>query len=104
VDQVFGCHLWSFGKVGEVGARLGAMMAASDKFTIDVIGKGGHGAAPQSTIDSIVVASHVVTALQTVVSRSKDPLEAGVLTYVAIVHSVRTRSSLDTCAGPAARP
>jgi amidohydrolase len=85
VDAVFGAHLWSFGKVGEVGARHGAMMAASDKFSIDVIGKGGHGAAPQSTVDAIVVASHLVTALQTVVSRSKDPLEAGVLT-VGMMH------------------
>ncbi len=46
-------------------------MAASDKFTIDVIGKGGHGAVPQGTVDAIVEAAAVVTALQTIVSRNK---------------------------------
>ena len=56
------------------------MMAGSDKFEIVVRGKGGHGAAPQSTVDAVVVAASVVTALQTVVSRSVDPLEPAVLT------------------------
>jgi amidohydrolase len=50
------------------------------QFEIEVIGKGGHGAAPQGTVDAVVVAANVVTALQTVVSRNKDPLDAGVLT------------------------
>jgi amidohydrolase len=80
VDAVYGAHLWSYDAVGRVGARLGPMMAASDKFEIDVLGKGGHGAAPQGTVDAVVVAANVVTALQTVISRNKDPLEAGVLT------------------------
>jgi amidohydrolase len=56
------------------------MMAGSDKFTISVRGRGGHGAAPQSTVDAVVVAASLVTALQTVVSRSIDPLEPAVLT------------------------
>jgi amidohydrolase len=80
VDFVFGAHLWSYDAVGRVGARHGPMMAASDKWEIHVNGKGGHGAAPQGTVDAVVVAANVVTALQTVVSRNKDPLEAGVLT------------------------
>ena len=45
-------------------------MAASDKFTINVKGKGGHGGAPQGTVDAIVEAAHVVTSLQTIVSRN----------------------------------
>ena len=80
VDEVFGAHLWTYQALGTVGARKGAMMAGSDKFTVTVKGKGGHGAAPQSTVDAVVVASSLVMALQTVVSRSVDPLEPAVLT------------------------
>jgi len=80
VDAIYGAHLWSFDLLGKVGARKGPMMAASDKFSINVFGKGGHGAAPQSTVDAVVVAATLVTTLQSVVSRSKDPLDAGVLT------------------------
>ena len=80
VDEVYGAHLWSYEPLGMVGARKGAMMAGSDKFTITVRGKGGHGAAPQSTVDAVVAAATLVTALQTVVSRSVDPLEPAVLT------------------------
>lgn len=84
VDFVFGAHLWTYMPLGTVGARAGAMMAGSDKFTLQVIGKGGHAAAPQSTVDAIVTASHLVTALQTVVSRSVDPLEPAVLSCCII--------------------
>ena len=80
VDAIYGAHLWSYDALGRVGARKGPMMAASDKFEINVVGKGGHGAAPQSTVDAVVVAANVVTTLQSIVSRSKDPLDAGVLT------------------------
>jgi amidohydrolase len=80
VDSIFGAHLWSYEALGVVGARKGAMMAGSDKFEIVVRGKGGHGAAPHSTVDAVVVAASLVTALQTVVSRSVDPLEPAVLT------------------------
>lgn len=79
VDEVYGAHLWTYAALGTVGARAGAMMAGSDRFEVTVTGRGGHGAAPQSTVDAIVVASHVVTALQTVVSRSVDPLEPAVV-------------------------
>jgi metal-dependent amidase/aminoacylase/carboxypeptidase family protein len=57
--------------LGHIGCQEGPVMAASDKFTINVKGKGGHGAAPQGTVDAIVEAAAVVTALQTVVSRNK---------------------------------
>jgi amidohydrolase len=55
-------------------------MAASDKFEIHVKGKGGHGAAPQGTVDAIVEAASLVGALQTIISRNKDPLQTGVVT------------------------
>jgi hippurate hydrolase len=57
------------------------MMAASDKFDITIQGRGGHGAHPYQTIDPIVVAANMVTALQTIVSRNVHPLEAAVLSF-----------------------
>lgn len=80
VDEIYGLHLWSYDSVGVIGCKDGPIMAASDKFEINVYGKGGHGAAPQGTVDAIVEAASVVTALQTVISRNKDPLESGVIT------------------------
>ena len=80
VDFVYGIHLWTHGKLGEVLCSEGPVMAASDKFFIDVVGKGGHGAAPQGTVDAIVEAAALVTSLQTIISRNKDPLESGVVT------------------------
>ena len=80
VDSIYGIHLWSFVKLGQIGCQEGPIMAASDRFEIEVKGKGGHGAAPQGTVDAIVSSAHLVTSLQTVVSRNKDPLESGVIT------------------------
>ena len=57
--------------LGTIGCQPGPVMASSDKFVINVKGKGGHGAAPQGTVDAIVEAAAVVTALQTIVSRNK---------------------------------
>lgn len=68
-------------------------MAACDKFTINVKGKGGHGAAPQQTVDAIVEAAAVVTALQTIVSRNMVSLSAvvaqGLVTYDAFFSGAR---------------
>ncbi|MBN6189004.1 amidohydrolase [Aneurinibacillus sp. BA2021] len=75
VHAVFGTHLWSSLDVGKIGIVYGPMMAASDKFTLTIQGKGGHAALPQQTIDSIAVGSQVVTNLQHIVSRNTDPLD-----------------------------
>jgi amidohydrolase len=61
-------------------------MAAADTFTVKITGKGGHGAGPHLTIDPIVTASHVVTALQTIISRNVNPLKTAVVT-VASIHA-----------------
>lgn len=71
VDAIYGIHIWSFGPLGEVLCQEGPVMAASDKFEIEVHGKGGHGAAPQQTVDAIVEAATLVTSLQTIISRNK---------------------------------
>ena len=80
VDMIYGLHVWSLNPVGVVACSVGPVMAASDKFEITVSGSGGHGAAPHKSVDAIVGAAQVVSALQTIVSRSLDPLEAGVVT------------------------
>ncbi|MBT9156415.1 MAG: N-acyl-L-amino acid amidohydrolase [Firmicutes bacterium] len=80
VDYVFALHLWPELPLGKIGIKAGALMSASDRVRIRIQGKGGHGAAPHQAIDAVVVASHVVAALQTIASRQVDPLEPFVLT------------------------
>src|SRR3989338_95041 len=80
VEAAFGLHVWQNLPVGKIGVTPGPIMAAVDKLEIKIKGKGGHGAVPQLTVDSIVVASHVIQALQTIVSRQTDPLDSPVVT------------------------
>lgn len=80
VDAIIGLHLWNNLPLGTVGVRAGALMAAVECFRLTVLGKGGHGAMPDQTVDSIVVASQIVNALQTIVSRNVKPLDAAVVT------------------------
>ncbi|TYR73447.1 amidohydrolase [Rossellomorea vietnamensis] len=79
VDVIFGTHLWANAHVGEIGFRSGPVMAAADRFHITIQGKGGHGAQPHLTKDSVVIASQVVTNLQQIVARRVDPLESAVV-------------------------
>jgi amidohydrolase len=79
VDAIIGLHLWNNLPLGKVGVRSGALMAAVECFRCTILGKGGHGAMPNRTIDSIVVASQIVNALQTIVSRNVDPLDSAVV-------------------------
>ncbi len=79
-DMAFGLHLWNPIPVGDVVVQPGPLMAAAARFDIDVVGRGGHGAQPHLTVDALVAAAHIVTGLQTIVSRNVDPLEALVLT------------------------
>jgi amidohydrolase len=84
VQEVYGLHLWNYLPTGTVSVKNGPFMANSDRFYITVTGRGGHGASPQGTVDAIVVAAHLVTTLQTIVSRSTDPLEPKVITIGTI--------------------
>ena len=79
-DFALALHVWSDLPVGTVAMKAGPAMASADSFSAKIIGKGGHGAIPQQTIDPVVVASHVVVALQTAISRSISPLDPGVVT------------------------
>jgi amidohydrolase len=79
INEIYGIHVWNYQPVGEVGVKDGPVLAAADMFDISVKGIGGHGAAPQGTVDSVVVASHLVQAMQTIVSRNTNPLESTVV-------------------------
>jgi hippurate hydrolase len=78
-DAVYGAHNDTYLPVGTMVAVAGSVSAASDRFWIRIRGKGGHAARPHRSIDPVVVGSHVVLALQSIVSRRVDPQEAAVL-------------------------
>jgi len=80
IDEIYGIHLWNYQPVGEVGIKEGPVLAAADMFDITIKGIGGHGAAPQGTIDTVVIASHLIQAFQTIISRNTNPLESTVIT------------------------
>lgn len=83
-DVIYGLHLWAPLPMGTVGSAPGPLMASADEFFIDIIGKGGHGGMPNKTIDSIVAGAALVTQLQSIVSRSVDPLSPAVLSVGTI--------------------
>jgi amidohydrolase len=86
IDAAFALHVWNHVDLGKVGVVDGTMMASVDEFKIKVIGVSGHGALPQHTVDPILVSAHIVTALQSIVSRNVDPLEPCVVT-VGTIHA-----------------
>jgi amidohydrolase len=84
-DVVLATHVWNEKLIGTVSVSPGAIMAAAEKWTCTVRGKGGHGALPHQTVDPIVATAQIVAALQGVVSRNISPLETAVVT-VGTVH------------------
>ena len=80
VDAIFGFHGWPRFTQGEIGVREGAFLASSDTFDITINGTGSHAAFPHLGVDPIVVASHAITAIQSIVSRNTDPLNSAVVT------------------------
>lgn len=84
VDAAFALHCYSAIDVGTIATRPGPLLACSDKFELDVIGMGGHGAIPHTAIDPVVIACYVVTALQTLVSREIAPKDPAVVTIGSI--------------------
>ncbi len=78
-DRVYGLHNFPGFELGTFHMRVGPMMAAYDRFEILVRGRGGHAAMPHLAVDPVVVASTIVTALQSIVSRETDPLKSAVI-------------------------
>jgi hippurate hydrolase len=79
IEQVYGMHNMPGLPVGAFATRPGPLMAATDEFTIDITGRGGHAARPHGTIDPIIIGAGLVQALQTIVARSVDPIESAVV-------------------------
>jgi amidohydrolase len=84
-SSIIGQHVMPLIPVGKVGFREGMYMASSDELYLRVIGKGGHGAAPELAIDPILIASHIIIALQQVISRNASPKQPTVLTFGRII-------------------
>src|SRR5262249_35356739 len=89
VDRCFALHLYSGLEVGKIGVRDGAFFSSSDRFEIELVGKGGHGAMPQTAIDPIVAAAQLVTMLHTLASREIAPKDPVVVT-VGSLHAGTT--------------
>jgi amidohydrolase len=84
VDAIIALHSFSAIDVGKIGVYPGAYMASADRFAVKINGEGGHGAYPHKSVDAVVAAAHVVTALQSIVSREIDALDSGVLSVCSI--------------------
>ena len=84
IDEVYALHNWPELPLGSIGVNSGPMMAAVDEFDIIVKGKGGHAAIPQLAIDPVVIASQIVLAVQTIVSRSTDPVDKALISITKI--------------------
>ncbi|MGD2181183.1 M20 metallopeptidase family protein [Lusitaniella coriacea] len=80
VDAIIGLHLWNNLSLGQIGVRTGALMAAVELFRCTIFGKGGHGAMPHQTTDSVLLGAQVVNALQTIVARNVSPIDSAVVT------------------------
>jgi amidohydrolase len=80
-SSIIGQHVFPLLPVGKIGFREGMYMASSDELYLNVIGKGGHGAAPDLAIDPVVIASHIIIALQQIISRNASPRQPTVLTF-----------------------
>jgi len=83
IQEVYGMHNAPGVPVGAFGIRSGAFLAASDEFTIEVTGRGGHAAMPHDCVDPVAAASHIVLALQSIVARNADPLAAAVVSVTS---------------------
>jgi amidohydrolase len=84
-SSIIGQHVYPLLPAGKIGFREGMYMASADEIYLKVIGKGGHGAAPELAIDPVVIASHIIIALQQVISRNASPKQPTVLTFGRII-------------------
>lgn len=94
VDAVYALHNWPSMPAGTIGVNPGAMMAAIDTFTLRVHGVGGHGAHPHQAIDPTVAAAQIIVAIQSILSRSLNPLDAGVISLHALQAGAPDRLSI----------
>lgn len=96
-DVIYGLHLWTPLPLGTASSTPGPVMAAADEFFIDIIGRGGHGGMPHVTADAVVTGSALVMQLQSIVSRSVDPLQPAVVTVGTIQGGSAQNVVADRC-------
>ncbi|MFC5590015.1 M20 family metallopeptidase [Sporosarcina soli] len=103
VDAIYGIHYMSDVPLGKIGFATGYAMASSDDFDITIEGKGGHAGYPHDSVDPIYIATHLIQAFQSIVSRNLNPLHAGVISfggmqagnsYNVIPHSVTMQGTI----------
>ncbi len=97
VEAVFGMHNWPNMPAGTMAASAGPVMASSNEFKITITGKGGHAAMPHNAIDPVVVACQMVQGFQTIISRNKKPIDAGVISVTMIHTGEATNVIPDHC-------
>jgi amidohydrolase len=84
VEAIYAMHNWPAMKPGTVGINSGPMMAAADRVTIEISGRGGHGAHAYLAVDPVLVAAHIITAVQSIVSRNVRPIDSAVISLCAM--------------------
>lgn len=84
VEKTLALHLWNDKPLGWIHVAKGPVMAGAELFTVKLTGKGGHGAAPETTTDPVICAAHITTALQTIVSRNVPPLKPAVVSVTSL--------------------
>ena len=97
MDAVFGMHNWPGMKAGQFAVSAGPVMASSNEFKITIRGKGSHAALPHNGIDPVPVACQMVQAFQTIISRNKKPVDAGVISVTMIHAGEATNVVPDAC-------
>ncbi len=97
MDAVFGMHNWPGTDIGKFAVSPGPVMASTSEFKITVHGKGGHAALPHTSVDPIPVASALVQGFQTIISRNKKPVDAGVISVTMIHAGEATNVIPDSC-------
>ncbi len=83
-DEIYGMHNWPDGAAGTLKVCPGPIMAASDRLFIDIEGKAGHGGLPHNSVDPILVAGHIITAVQSIVARNVKPVDTAVISLCAM--------------------
>ena len=79
IEEVYGMHNYPGLPIGEFAIRPGALMAAADRLTIEIEGKGGHAARPHISVDTVLVGAQIINQIQSIVARNVDPLHAAVI-------------------------
>lgn len=97
VDMILGMHVWPDLPLGKIGLKSGALMAASDHFTINIKGKSSHAAKPNEGIDALVAGAQFINQCQTIVSRNTDPMQSIVITIGKMNSGTRYNIVAEEC-------